>query len=317
MNEPVAALLYPGITALFAYLLVAVWLERKLAAKVQWRYGPLFVSRRLGGLLQVVADALKLVFSELVIPSYTNKVLFAALPLAAFFVAALPVMFIPGAPDLVIYRSHYGLAYILVIILLATPVIVAMAWVEADKFTYIGALREILIEAAYEVPLALSILAMMVLYGPDPVQAVEAQKIPGILANPLAFFAYFISAAMATSRFPFEIPDADTEIVFGPYTEYGSTLLLASFGANYVELYSLSLLGALLFLGGWSPFDGGILGVAAMLAKAMLLTAAWLILRAIYPRLRIDQALGIGWGSLLVTSAASVAVSAAWRIWLG
>lgn len=199
---------------------------------------------------------------------------------------------------------------------MTTPAIVAMAWVEADKFTYIGALREILIEAAYEVPLALSILAMMILYGPDPVGAVQAQKVPGILANPLAFFAYFVSAAMATSRFPFEIPDADTEIVFGPYTEYGSSLLLASFGANYVALYSFSLLGALLFLGGWSPVEGP-LGALVMLAKALLLTTVWLFLRAVYPRLRIDQALKLGWGSLLAISVASIAVSAAWRIWLG
>ncbi len=316
MSGLAAALLYPGITAIFAYLLVAIWLERKLAAKVQWRYGPLYVSRWLGGLLQGLADALKLIFSELVVPSYTNKALFTALPLVVFLADALPVMFIPGAPDLVIYRSHYGLAYVLVILLLATPAIVAMAWVEADKFTYIGALREILMEAAYEVPLALSLFAMIILYGPDPVQAVEAQSIPGILANPLAFFAFFVSAAMATSRFPFEIPDADTEIVFGPYTEYGSTLLLASFGANYVALYSFSLLGALLFLGGWAPF-GGLLGAAVMLAKAMLLTIVWLILRAIYPRLRIDQALRLGWGSLLAISAASVAVSVVWRLWLG
>ncbi len=316
MNGLAAALVYPGITAMFVYLLVAVWLERKLAAKVQWRYGPLYVSRRLGGLLQGVADAVKLIFSELVIPSYTNKALFAALPLVVFFADALPVMFIPGASDLIIYRSQYGLAYILVILLLTTPAIVAMAWVEADKFTYIGALREILIEAAYEVPLALSILAMMILYGPDPVGAVQAQKVPGILANPLAFFAYFVSAAMATSRFPFEIPDADTEIVFGPYTEYGSSLLLASFGANYVALYSFSLLGALLFLGGWSPVEGP-LGALVMLAKALLLTTVWLFLRAVYPRLRIDQALKLGWGSLLAISVASIAVSAAWRIWLG
>ncbi|MGC8583532.1 MAG: NADH-quinone oxidoreductase subunit H [Thermoproteus sp.] len=316
MTGAVAALVYPGITAMFAYLLFAVWLERKLAAKVQWRYGPLYVSRRLGGILQGLADAVKLVFSELVVPSYTNRALFAALPLAVFAAEALPILFIPGAPGLAILESKYGLAYILVILLLATPAIVAMAWVEADKFTYIGALREILIEVAYEVPLALSVLSMVVLYGPDPAKAVEAQRLPGIAMNPLAFFAFFISAAMATSRFPFEIPDADTEIVFGPYTEYGSSLLLASFGANYVGLYSFSMLGALLFLGGWAPFSGA-LGALAMIAKALLLTTVWLFLRAVYPRMRIDQALKLGWGSLLLISAASLAVSAAWRLWLG
>lgn len=316
MSELVAAVVYPGLIAMGLYLVLAVWAERKLAAKVQWRYGPLYVSRRLGGVLQTVADMLKLIFSELVIPSYTNRALFVALPVAVFTAEALPLLFIPGAPGLVIVPSHYGLAYILVILLLATPAIVAMAWVEADKFTYIGALREILIEAAFEVPLVISLLAMVMLYGPDPEGAVSAQRLPGIVLNPAAFFAFFISAAMSTSRFPFEIPDADTEIVFGPYTEYGSTLLLLSYGANYVGLYSFSLLGALLFLGGWAPFTG-LLGALFMYFKAFLLTLAWLFLRAVYPRLRIDQALKIGWTTLLWISVLSLLISAAWRVWLG
>ncbi|MBP1449507.1 MAG: NADH-quinone oxidoreductase subunit H [Thermoproteus sp.] len=92
-----AALVYPGLAALFTYLVLAVWAERKIAAKVQWRYGPLYVSERAGGILQSVADMLKLIFSELVLPGYSNKALFAALPALVFFLEALPLVFIPGS----------------------------------------------------------------------------------------------------------------------------------------------------------------------------------------------------------------------------
>ncbi|MFB6491102.1 MAG: NADH-quinone oxidoreductase subunit H [Thermoproteus sp. AZ2] len=94
----VAAVFFPGLITMGLYLILAVWAERKLAAKVQWRYGPLYVSEKLGGVLQTVADLLKLAFSELVVPSYTNRALFAALPAVVFFVEALPLLFIPGGP---------------------------------------------------------------------------------------------------------------------------------------------------------------------------------------------------------------------------
>jgi NADH-quinone oxidoreductase subunit H len=308
----VAAVFFPGLITMGLYLILAVWAERKLAAKVQWRYGPLYVSEKLGGVLQTVADLLKLAFSELVVPSYTNRALFAALPAVVFFVEALPLLFIPGGPGLVMIPSGYGLLYVVAIILISTPAVVAMAWAEADKFTFIGLLRELLLEAAYEVPLVLSLLAMALVYGTD--LSTYAQGLPGIAVNPVAFFVYLVATAMATSRFPFEIPDADAEIVLGPYTEYGSSLFLLAYGSNYVKLYAMALLGALVFLGGWAPL-AGIAGIAVYILKASALTAFWLLLRAVYPRMRIDQALRLGWRELLFLSAAAVGVSALWRLW--
>ncbi len=135
------------------------------------------------------------------------------------------------------------------------------------------------------------------------------------MLNPLAFVVYLVSLLMATTRFPFEIPEAEPEVVLGPYTEYGSTLFIYAFGANYVKLYVLSLLGAVLFLGGWLP-AAGVLGVLITLAKMGVFVLPAMLARAIYPRYRIDQALRIGWGQLLALSAAAVLWSllAAW-IW--
>lgn len=310
-GEVVAALFFPGLLAIFGFLVVAIWAERKLVARVQWRYGPLYVSRSIGGFLQPIADLVKLVFSQLVLPRHTNRALFVATPLALFIAEALPVAFIAVAPGLVIFYNPYGLAIALVLWLLVVVFLVGMAWAEADKFTYIGAVREVLLSAAYEVPLLLSFLAMLILYGTaDPFQVVEKQNIWGALLNPLAFLAFFVSLAMATTRFPYEIPEAEPEVVLGPYTEYGSTLFILSFGGTYVKLYAGALLGSVLFLGGWQPFPGDVvLGAAVTAVKVALLVFPLLLLRAIYPRYRIDQALKIGWGKLFALSVAAVALS--------
>jgi len=209
----------------------------------------------------------------------------------------------------------YGLAIAVVLVLLVAVLVVAMAWTEADKFTYVGAVREILLTAAYEVPLLLAALAMFILYGTaDPHGVVEAQsRLWGAVLNPLAFVAYLVALLMATTRFPFEIPEAEPEVVLGPYTEYGSTLFIYAFGANYVKLYVLALLGSVLFLGGWLP-AGGLAGVFITLVKMLVFVLPAMLVRAIYPRYRIDQALRIGWSKLLALSVAAVALSLVWRL---
>ena len=314
----IAALVFPGILALFGFLVVAIWGERKLVAKVQWRYGPLYVSKQIGGFLQPIADLVKLLFSELVIPRHTNRFLFAATPVLLFAAEALPVVFVAAAPGLVILYSQYGVVLAVVVWLLVAVFLVAMAWTEADKWTYIGAVREILLTAAYEVPLLLSVLAMVMLYNTaDPLKVVEAQSwLWGIILNPLAFIAFYISVMMSTTRFPFEIPEAEPEVVLGPYTEYGSTLFILSFGGTYVKMYATSLLGVALFLGGWLPAADTVTGAAVTALKLAIFVLPLILVRAIYPRYRIDQALRIGWTKLLAISLGAVALSALLRaVW--
>ncbi|MEZ0319839.1 MAG: NADH-quinone oxidoreductase subunit NuoH [Pyrobaculum sp.] len=308
-----AALVFPGIAGVLGFLVVAIWAERKLVARVQWRYGPLYVSKALGGFLQPLADLVKLVFSELVLPRHTNRLLFALTPVLLFVAEALPVAFIAAAPGLVIYHNSYGIVIAAVVWMFSAVALVGMAWTEADKFTYVGAVREILLTAAYEVPLLLSVLAMVILYQTaDPFKVVESQRLWGIVLNPLAFLAFYISLMMSTTRLPFEIPEAESEVVLGPYTEYGSTLFIFSFGGVYVKVYAGSLLGAVLFLGGWAPFDDVFLGAVATAVKTALFAMPLLLVRAVYPRYRIDQALRLGWTKLLGLSAGAVALSALW-----
>ncbi|MEM0463272.1 MAG: NADH-quinone oxidoreductase subunit NuoH [Pyrobaculum sp.] len=316
--ELLAAVVFPGVLAMLGFLVVAIWAERKLVARIQWRYGPLYVSKPIGGFLQPIADLVKLVFSELVLPRHTNRFLFAATPVILFIAEALPAAFVAAAPGLVILYNPYGVVIAAVVMLLVAVFLVAMAWTEADRWTYIGAVREILLTAAYEVPLLLSILAMVVLYGTaDPFGVVEKQWVWGVLLNPLAFVAFYISLMMSTTRFPFEIPEAEPEVVLGPYTEYGSTLFILSFGGTYVKMYAASLLGVALFLGGWLPAGDTVSGAAVTAAKLALFVLPLLLVRAIYPRYRIDQALRLGWTKLLALSVAAVAWSLAARLWLG
>ncbi|RFA97690.1 NADH-quinone oxidoreductase subunit NuoH [Pyrobaculum aerophilum] len=314
--ELIAAVIFPGVAALLGFLVVAIWAERKLVARIQWRYGPLYVSKAIGGFLQPIADLIKLVFSELVIPRHANRLLFAATPVFLFIGEALPVAFVAVAPGLIILYNPYGVLLAVVVWLLAAVLLVAMAWTESDKWTYIGAVREILLTAAYEVPLLLSVLAMIILYGTaDPFKVVEAQWLWGALLNPLAFLSFYIALMMSTTRFPFEIPEAEPEVVLGPYTEYGSTLFILSFGGTYVKMYAASLLGVVLFLGGWSPATDTITGAVVTAIKLALFVMPLLIVRAIYPRYRIDQALRLGWSKLLYLSLGAVVLSIALRLW--
>ena len=317
-----AAIVFPGLIAMGLFLILGIWLERKLTARIQWRYGPLFVSRKLGGVLQPIADLVKLIFSELVIPRETSKLLFIGIPVASFTLAALPLAFIPAAPGVAVVQSGVAVLIILALILVTSLMLAVLGWVEHNKFAYIGAVREVLLSAGYEVPLIITVMSMVALYSTaDPVAIVEAQRtLPGAVMNPIAFIAFVIVMAMATTRFPFEIPEADTEVVFGPYTEYGSGALLIAIAAPYIELYVYSLLATILFLGGWLPIEptdlvGVVLASLVMFIKAMALSAVLLAFRGIFPRYRIDQALRLGWGKVLGLSLAGLAISLIYTIW--
>ena len=315
-----AALIAPGALALTIALIFIIWFERKLAARVQWRYGPLEVSRRVGGLLQPVADLLRFMFQEVVASRYVDRPYFVHAPIVAFTVALVPLLFIPIAPGVYGIYTPYNIL-VAAALLAALPIaILVMGWSSNDRFTYIGTVREALMYVSYEVPLLLSIASMAILYSPDPFRAVEWQSanLPGAVANPLAFIAFAIATAMATSRFPFEIPEAETEIVLGPYTEYSGILFGIAFTIAYEKLYILASLMTLLFLSGWAgpeiPGLGEFGPAVWFLVKVVAVMMFYAFLRAIYARYRIDQALRVGWTVALALSIAALALSTAQKL---
>jgi NADH-quinone oxidoreductase subunit H len=312
--KPVFAILViPGLGALMLALLFLIWFERKVVAKVQWRYGPLEISRPIGGLLQPIADGIRYFFQEVIVHRDAHRPYFIQLPILSFIPALLPILVIPAGRIYAI-KTVYAIPIIVALIALIPITIVAIGWASNSRFAYIGTVREAFMYFGYEIPFIIAVLAMILMYGSaDAFTIVQKQSIPGILLNPLACFAFLIATAMATSRFPFEIPEADQEIAFGPFVEYSGIIFGIVMTLAYEKLYLMCLLLSLLFLGGWNGLEIYLLGDLApaisLYLKTIVLMMILVFLRSIYPRLRLDQAVRVGWSSLLSLSLISLTVA--------
>ena len=309
-------LVFPGLITVMIILLLTIWIERKIAAKVQLRYGPLNVTRKLGGVLQLVADLLRYLFAEPITPEKTDKLAFLFSPLLLFGSAFIPVVLIPLSSEYYAVNSEISLLIVLALITIPPIFDLLIGWSSNNKYSLIGGLREGYLVISHEIPLLMSTLSMAILYGSfnliDIIEKQHGVKI-GLILNPLAAIVYILSSYMATSRFPFEIAEAETEIVMGPYTEYSGILYGLTMGASYVKLYILSLVFAIIFLGGWKPiwlasFNPIISGII-LVGKSLIIVAIGIFLRAVYPRYRIDQAIKIGWKILTPLAVVSILLS--------
>jgi NADH-quinone oxidoreductase subunit H len=315
-----------------AVLLTVVWFERKAAARVQMRVGPYHVSPQLGGYLQLLADAFKFIISEPIVPRGAHKILFVWGPAAFVTLAFGASLLLPLTPELRLIKDlsllPYGLVFSLVVLLLVSISIIVIGWSVNNKFAYIGAAREALLVAAYELPLILSFLAMAILYGTlNPLEIVQKQTLlVGAILNPLAFLVFVVATAMATARFPFEIADYEGDVATGPYSDYGGIFLVLSFaGGAYYATFSYSFLATLLFLGGWAlpgyapgswPQDmiGHLTLAVWVFLKTTVLMFFFAFLRAAMPVLRLDHTLVLGWRGLLTLGLLAVLWSAALRL---
>jgi NADH-quinone oxidoreductase subunit H len=312
--KPVFAILViPGLGALMLALLFLIWFERKIVAKVQWRYGPLDISRPIGGFLQPMADGIRYFFQEVIVHREAHRPYFIQLPILSFIPALLPILVIPAGRIYAI-KTIYAIPIIVALVALIPLTIIAIGWASNSRFAYIGTVREAFMYFGYEVPFIIAVLAMVVMYGSaDAFTIVQKQGIPGLLLNPLAFLAFLIATAMATSRFPFEIPEADQEIAFGPFVEYSGIIFGIVMTLAYEKLYLMCLLLSLLFLGGWSGLEiywlGDLAPAISLYLKTIALMMMLVFLRSIYPRLRLDQAVRMGWSSLLSLSLVGLAIA--------
>lgn len=320
-------LVYPGLIVVFSILLFIIWLERKVAGKVQLRYGPLYVCKRFGGVLQLLADLLRYLFAEVIVPEEVDKLMFILAPILLFASTLLPIAAIPVSPNYAAISNELSLLISLALVTIPPIFVLTMSWASSNKFSFIGGLREGYLMVSYEVSLLLSALSMAVLFASlNFLDIVEKQtRLWGIALNPLAAIVFFLSILVSTSKFPFEIAEADTEIVCGPYTEYSGIIYGLSMGYGYVKTYVLSLMFTLLFLGGWNPivWPPGLSPTLAgyslpsdiffpsfmVLAKTLIVMAFSVFLRAVYPRYRIDQAIKIGWHVLFTLSILSIILS--------
>ena len=293
---------FPGFTFAALVATLTILYERKLMAKAQLRVGPLYAGR-FEGVLQPIADLFKLLGKELVVPEKADKTFFWAAPILSLGLGAALLTVIPLSPTTYIARSEFSLLIPFAIIGFSPLVVLIAAWASSNKFAFIGGLRALHQLAAYEIPMLLSILGIVILTGSfDLMKIVEAQKdIWFIFPQFLAAIIFYITILSELERIPFDLPEAETEIVSGWLTEYtGMHFGLLQLGV-YVKFYVLALLFTLLFLGGWNG-PAFLPPIVWLLTKLFFVITMIIFPRAVLPRLRIDQLIRIGWAWLIALS---------------
>lgn len=309
--------LFPGLIFTLILLLITIWFERKIAARIQMRVGPYYASKRIGGVLQLVADAIKFVFSEIIIPRDVNPTLFALAPvlLVMFSLlpfAVIPFSVIPNSGSIFSIYSHiffdpninqgvlagffvqYNLLLVLAIEAVYPIFVIFLAWVTNNRFAIVGAVREAYLSVSYDVLILIATLSMAIEYHTLDIAKIVQTGVPGVVANPFAAFVFLVGMLIGSSRFPFEIVEAETEVVVGPYTEYSGFLFVLTMAGPYVGNFIYAFIFTDLFLGGWLPLNG-FPGVLLTTIKAIIILFFSVFLRSVYGRYRIDQALRGSW----------------------
>ena len=323
-----------GFVIVLALLVAALVLaDRKIWAAVQMRRGPNVVGAF--GLLQTIADALKFFFKEIVVPAGSDKFLFIAAPVITLVMAFLAWAVIPVAPGWVISDINIGVLYVLAISSLGVYGIMIGGWASNSKYPFMGALRSAAQMVSYEVSIGFIILTVIFVSGSmnlteivdkqgagfwnwnmfGVVGFVQTFGLLGIILIPVLFYMgvlFFISALAETNRPPFDLPEAESELVAGYQVEYSSTPFLMFFFGEYVNIMLLSAMMTILFLGGWhAPIDIGVQfmpGIFWFVLKTALIFFMFAMVKAIVPRYRYDQLMRLGWKVFLPTALVAVLI---------
>lgn len=320
-------------------VLVSVWLERKISAAAQQRIGPEYAGPL--GVLQPVADGIKLVFKEDIVPAKADSVLFTLGPAIVVIPVFLSYLIVPFGQNLVITDLNVGI-FLWISLSSITPIGLLMAgYASNNKYSLLGGLRAAAQSISYEIPLALSVLAIAMMSNSlSTIDIVEQQSSYGILSwniwrQPVGFLIFWIAALAECERLPFDLPEAEEELVAGYQTEYAGMKFGLFYVGSYVNLVLSALVFALLYLGGWefpiplSNLAGWIgvsentpwlqvitasLGISMMVLKAYFLVFIAILLRWTVPRVRIDQLLDLGWKFLLPVSLVNLLFTAALKL---
>jgi NADH-quinone oxidoreductase subunit H len=316
-------IIIPGLVAALVIVVFMIWFERKAAARVQMRYGPLEISPRTGGAPQLIADLIRYTVQELIIPSAADFFAFIVAPNAMLILSLLPMVAVPMTSISEYWPIPMGYSLLIAVALstLAPIFTVVMAWASNNKFSVLGGVRESFIIVAYELIAVISLLSVVPLLHTFNLVDIVNYQMNGIwlgLLNPIALLDLFIAILMSTSGFPFEIPDSETELVAGPFTEYSGLIYGINMGGGYIRRWAFSVLMTLVFLGGWAPYRPGpgiLLGYFVpsliVVVKATIVMAIMSFLRAVYGRYRLDQALSLAWEVLIPLAFAAFGISVA------
>jgi NADH-quinone oxidoreductase subunit H len=320
------------ITLVIAPLMLCVayltlW-ERKMIGWMQIRMGP----NRVGplGLLQPIADGLKLFVKEIIVPSGANKMLFIVAPIAAITPALAAWAVIPFSPELVLADVNAGLLYILAMTSLGVYGVIIAGWASNSKYAFMGAMRSAAQIVAYEIAMGFALVVVLMVSGSLNLSDIVGQQNRGAFAQagvPLLSWnwlpllpmlvVYFVSGVAETNRAPFDVVEGESEIVAGHMVEYSGMAFALFFMAEYANMILISTLTVVMFFGGWAPpFDvvpfTWIPSFGWLLIKVFFVVSLFLWFRATFPRYRYDQIMRLGWKVFIPVTLVWIAVIGAW-----
>lgn len=301
-----------SITLIMGYLtvnaLMIIWMERKVSARMQRRLGP--TERGPFGLTQTIFDMLKLFGKELITPKPVNRMLYFAAPVVVFTPIMAVCSLFPVTENWIFHDHNIALVLILAFGSLSVIGIFLAGWGSNNKYALLGAVRSVSQNISYEIPLILSVLPITMMSRTLSLVGIVNKQtvVPYIVCQPLAFLIFVVSATAETNRAPFDIPEAESELVGGFHTEYSGMRFALFFFAEYSNMVIVSALAAVLFLGGWR---GPLLPDAAwffLKVYAIIFVMMWF--RWTFPRVRFDQLLSFTWLVLVPLSLLNLLVTA-------
>lgn len=347
------------------YVVFGVWIERKVSAFIQDRYGPMEVGFR--GLLQTVADLLKLLQKEDIVPKAADRIPFLAAPIVMFVAIFSGFATLPLAPGLIGSATHVGLFFMISIISFDVVGFLLAGWSSHNKYSLLGALRGVAQIISYEIPMVLLILAVVMISQSLSLQEISMQqgilntgevnylfgiKYLGINVNEIGgiltwnifrfpllligMFMFFIAGLAESNRAPFDIPEADSELIAGFQTEYSGFRWSVIMLSEYAMMFLISALGVILFLGSWNTplpnigtvqlaswttgtpgaLSGYAWGMFWLISKSLLWVVAQIWMRWAYPRLRVDQLMHLSWKVLTPGALILILFAAIWKMFM-
>jgi NADH-quinone oxidoreductase subunit H len=320
----IVAILVPLMLSV-AYL--TLW-ERKLIGWMQIRIGP----NRVGplGLLQPIADGVKLLFKEVILPANANKALFILAPIAMLIPAIAAWAVIPFAPEVVLADINAGLLYIMALTSMGVYGVIIAGWASNSKYAFLGAMRSAAQMVSYELAMGFALVVVLMVSGSLNLSDIVAAQGRGRFADmglgalswnwlPLLpmLIVYFVSGIAETNRAPFDVVEGESEIVAGHMVEYSGMTFALFFLAEYMNMILIATLTVILFFGGWLPLWDSALTAAIppilwLLAKIFIVVSMFLWIRATFPRYRYDQIMRLGWKVFIPLTLVWIAVIGAW-----
>ncbi|MFC4777865.1 NADH-quinone oxidoreductase subunit NuoH [Paenibacillus sp. GCM10023252] len=307
------------LLVVLGFVTYAIYFERKVIGWMQLRIGP----NRVGplGLLQTVADILKLLIKEDTIPRKADRTLFILAPVLAYVPAFSVLAVIPYTQNLYFADLNVGLLYYVALSGISTLAIVLGGWASNNKYALLGGMRSAAQMISYEVPLVISVVGVIMLSGSLNLRDIVAAQDGGwfwnwhFLPQILGFVIFIIAAVSELNRTPFDLPEAESELVAGYHVEYSGFRFAFFMLTEYVYVYAIAALTTVLFLGGWqapAPFLDFVPGIIWFLLKFAFIVFFLFWIRATLPRIRVDQLMGLGWKVLLPLSLLNVFTTAAY-----